>query len=78
MTFSLGLATFLTPKTQPNQAKTIFYEVKPCILQCFCVFLHDFRVFEPPRGASGGLLALSWGLLEPRDLILESFSFRKS
>ena len=50
MTFSLGLATFLTPKTQPNRAKTSFYEAKPCILQCFCVFLHDFRVFEAPGG----------------------------
>ena len=30
------------------------------------------------RGASGGLLTLSWGLLEPRDLILEPFSFRKA
>ena len=48
MTFSLGLATFLTPKTQPNRAKTSFYEVKPCILQCFCVFLHDFCVFGAP------------------------------
>ena len=56
MTFSLGLATFLTPKTQPNRAKTSFYEVKPCILQCFCVFLHDFRVFGAPgepRAAPG-------------------------
>ena len=56
MTFSLGLATFLTPKTQPNRAKTWFYEVKPCILQCFCVFLHDFRVFGAPgepRAAPG-------------------------
>ena len=136
MTFSLGLATFLTPKTQPNRAKTSLYKAKPCILLCFCVFLHDFRVFECPgapraapgtpqgvsealqtllggpngafwtppecpnglllerswcllrrsrgaldgssnrgrsRGASGGLLALSWGLLEPWDLILEPF-----
>ena len=56
MTFSLGLATFLTLKTQPNRAKTSFYEVKPCILQCFCVFLHDFRVFGAPgepRAAPG-------------------------
>ena len=50
MTFSLGLATFLTPKTQPNRAKTSLYKAKPCILQCFCVFLHDFRVFEGPGG----------------------------
>ena len=48
---SLGLATFLTPKTQPNRAKTSFYEAKPYILKCFCVFLHDFRVFEAPGGA---------------------------
>ena len=56
MTFSLGLATFLTPKTQPNRAKTSFYEVKPCILHCFCLFLHDFRVFGAPgepRAAPG-------------------------
>ena len=55
MTFSLGLATFLTLKTQPNRAKTSFYEAKPCILQCFCVFLHDFRVFEAPGGARAAL-----------------------
>ena len=51
MTFSLGLATFLTLKTQPNRAKTPFYEAKPCILQCFCLFLSDFRVFGAPGGA---------------------------
>ena len=71
MTFSLGLATFLTPKTQPNRAKTLFYEVKPCILQCFCVFLHDFRVFEAsgalrpapraPQGVPRGLQTLLGG-----------------
>ena len=56
MTFSLGLATFLTPKTQPNRAKTSFYKAKPCILLCFCVFLHDFRVFGAPGepGAAPG------------------------
>ena len=56
MTFSLGLATFWTLQTQPNRAKTSFYEVKPCILQCFCVFLHEFRVFGAPgepRAAPG-------------------------
>ena len=56
MTFSLGLATFLTSKTQPNRAKTSLYEVKPCILHCFCEFLYDFRVFgapEEPRAAPG-------------------------
>ena len=55
MTFSLGLATFLTPNTQPNRAKTLFYEAKPCILQCFCEFLHDFRVFEAPGGPRAAL-----------------------
>ena len=55
MTFSLGLATFLTPKTQPNRAKTSFYIAKPCILHSFCVFLLDFRVFEGPGGARAAL-----------------------
>ena len=65
MTFSLGLATFLTPKTQPNRAKTRFYEVKPCILQCFCVFLRDFRVFGAPgepRAAPGAPQGVPEGL----------------
>ena len=53
MSFSLGLATFLIPKPQPNRANTYFFEPKPCILQCVCVFFYDVRVFE----ASGALRA---------------------
>ena len=53
MAFSLGLATFLIPKPQPNRANTYFFEPKPCILQCVCVFFYDVRVFE----ASGALRA---------------------
>ena len=74
MTFSLGLATFLTPKTQPNRAKTLFYEVKPCILQCFCVFLHEFRVFEcpgAPRAAPGAPQGPNGASREPPEVLLE-------
>ena len=53
MTFSLGLTTFLLSKTQPNRAKTSLYNAKPRILQCFCEFLRDFRVFEGPPGPPG-------------------------
>ena len=53
MSFSLGLATFLIPKPQPNRANTYFFEPKPCILQCVCMFFYDVRVFE----ASGALRA---------------------
>ena len=53
MAFSLGLATFLIPKPQPNRANTYFFEPKPCILQCVCMFFYDVRVFE----ASGALRA---------------------
>ena len=55
MTFSLGLATFLTPKTQPNRAKTPFHEAKHLNLQSFCVILYAFRVFEGPGGARAAL-----------------------
>ena len=66
MAFSLGLATFLIPKPQPNRANTYFFEPKPCILQCVCVFFYDVRVFEAsealraapraPQGVPRGLL----------------------
>ena len=71
MAFSLGLATFLIPKPQPNRANTYFFEPKPCILQCVCVFFYDVRVFEAsealraapraPQGVPRGLPTLLGG-----------------
>ena len=69
--FSLGLATFLIPKPEPNRANTYFFEPKPCILQCVCVFFYDVRVFEAsealraapraPQGVPRGLQTLLGG-----------------
>ena len=71
MAFSLGLATFLIPKPQPNRANTYFFEPKPCILQCVCMFFYDVRVFEAsealraapraPQGVPRGLQTLLGG-----------------
>ena len=73
MAFSLGLATFLIPKPQPNRANTYFFEPKPCILQCVCMFFYDVRVFEAsealraapraPQGVPRGLQTLLGGLI---------------
>ena len=79
MAFSLGLATFLIPKPQPNRANTYFFEPKPCILQCVCVFFYDVRVFEAsealraaPRAPQGVPEALQTVLGGPNGASRES------
>ena len=71
MAFSLGLATFLIPKPQPNRANTYFFEPKPCVLQCVVVCFSTMFVFlKPPRRSvrppgrprgSRGASRRSWG-----------------
>ena len=51
ITFSLGLAAFWRQEARPNQDIFKIFGAKPCILQCFLLFLTIFRDLRPPGAA---------------------------
>ena len=55
-TFSLGLATLLTLKTQPNRAKTSFCEREPKHYILHAVFIEFYLNFQAPEGRNPRVL----------------------